>query len=192
MPEHPPAAPHMGEEVDVPALRAEKGKIGDRRLAAGQDDEIGDRQRLAGVHEDEPHVGLQPQRIEIVEIGDAREHRHGDASRGAVGARFAVAEAERVLRRQARGAAKERQRGRARASRCARRSSPCRSANRLASPRNLLTRKPTIIAASSGASTALVPTIARRCRRGRCRRSARPGIPPRARSPCWRCRPRAG
>ena len=32
----------MGEEVDVPALRAKEGEIGDRRLAAGQDDEVGE------------------------------------------------------------------------------------------------------------------------------------------------------
>ena len=45
--EHAPAAPRMGGEVDIPALLAKEFEIGDGRLAAGQDDEIGDRQRLA-------------------------------------------------------------------------------------------------------------------------------------------------
>ena len=46
--------------------------------------------------------------IEIVEIGDAPQHRHGDGHR-AVGSRPFVAETERVLRRQPRGFGKERQ-----------------------------------------------------------------------------------
>ncbi len=38
-----------GGKVDVPALRAELGKVGDGGLAAGQDDQVGlDRQGLAG------------------------------------------------------------------------------------------------------------------------------------------------
>ena len=98
----------MGEKIDVPALLAKKGEVGDGRLAARQDDEIRDRQRLAGRDEDEPHRGLEPQRIEIVEIGDAREHRHGDRERRFARAAFAFAEAEGVLRRQARGGGEER------------------------------------------------------------------------------------
>ena len=80
-PKNPPAAPRMGEKVDVPALLTKEFEIGDRRLAAGQDDKVGDRQRLAGAHEDEPHGRLHAQRVEIVEIGYARQHWHGDGHR---------------------------------------------------------------------------------------------------------------
>ena len=55
--------------------------------------------------------GSMPQRIKIVEIGDAREHGHGDRD-GAVRPRAPIPKAERVFRRQARGFGKERQRGR--------------------------------------------------------------------------------
>ena len=91
----------MGEKIDVPPLRAEKGEVGDRRLAARQYDKIADRQRLSGGDEHEEHGGLHPQWVEIVEIGDAGEHRHGDRD-VAFRARPQGGQAERVLRRQAR------------------------------------------------------------------------------------------
>ena len=86
------------------------------------------------------------------------EHRHGDRHR-----RFRCAALRRRGRRRPPPAGAPRRerrgRGRRRASRCARRWSVMPSANRLASPRNLLTMKPAIIAASSGASAAFVPRI---------------------------------
>src|SRR3546814_3552412 len=39
--EHAPAAAQVRSEVDVPALLAQEGEVGQRRLGAGQDDEIG-------------------------------------------------------------------------------------------------------------------------------------------------------
>ena len=169
----------MGEKVDVPALRAEMREVGDRRLAAGQDDEIADRQRLARTHEDEPHVRLHAQRIEVVEIGDAREHRHGDRDGSSPAARRPELQSRPRLKASSAG----RRAASAKNGTSPRPRQPvCRferrhaARNRLASPRNLLTIKPTIIAASSGASAAFVPTIcANDRRRGRCRRSARPG-----------------
>ena len=56
--------------------------------------------RLAGPHEDEIDVGLQPERIEIVEIGDARIGQHRDP-RAAVGAGGCpTRKPQRVFRRQ--------------------------------------------------------------------------------------------
>ena len=69
--------------VDIPALGAQESEIADGGFAAGQDhDDCVAWNGLAGPHEDELHPGLHAQRIEVVEIGDARPHRHGDDARG--------------------------------------------------------------------------------------------------------------
>ncbi len=98
----------MGEEVDVPALLSKEFEIGDRRLAARQDDEVGDWKRFAGLDDDEPHGRLHAQRVEIIKICDARQHRHGDGHR-AFRPRLFVAKAERVFRRETRCVGEERQ-----------------------------------------------------------------------------------
>ncbi len=75
-----PAAPDMGADIDIPALGADERQVRERRLGSRQDDEIGvARQGFAGPDEGDGDVGLGDQRIEIVEIGDPGEHRHGDA-----------------------------------------------------------------------------------------------------------------
>ena len=89
-------------------LRAQECEIGDRRLAAGQDDQRGlGGNSLAGPHHHEPDLRLELQRIEIVEIGDARQHRDGDRHARARGGRRAL-QRRGVFRRQARGGGKER------------------------------------------------------------------------------------
>src|SRR6202046_2683877 len=149
----------MGEEVDIPALFTKEFEIGDRRLAARQDDKVGDRQRLARADKHEAHGGLNVQRVEVVEIGDARQHWDGDAHR-AVDSRLPGLEAARRPRAGGGcGAQQENVRGQE-SRQCVCASSaimPLR--NRFASPRNLLTMKPTMVAASSGASAALTPRI---------------------------------
>ena len=76
------AAPAMGGEVAVPAVAAEVDEVGDGRFRAGNDDQPGIlRQRPARRDEDDLDLRLGLQRIEIVEIGDARQHRHGDLQR---------------------------------------------------------------------------------------------------------------
>ena len=148
----------MRDKVDIPALLTKAREIGDRRLAAGQDDEIGDRHRLAGTDEDEPHGGSMRSGSKSSKL--AMRESIGTAIVTAPSApRPLVAEAECVFRRQSRWRGQRTASGRRPASRCAQRSSSCRSSNRVASPRNLLTMKPAIIAASSGASAALTPRI---------------------------------
>ena len=80
--EHATAAADVGCDVDVPAFGAQTPQIGDRRLRAGQDDEIGVAAAApARARSDSRSTpGSVAQRIEIVEIGDARQHRHGDCS----------------------------------------------------------------------------------------------------------------
>ena len=101
--EHRAAAAMVGRDVDIPALFPQEGEIGDGRLGPRQDDEVSvPRQRIARRHHVDGDVGLGAQGVEIVEIGDAREHRHGDADRP-VGRLVAGHQAHRVLRRQAPG-----------------------------------------------------------------------------------------
>jgi hypothetical protein len=77
--QHLAAASGMSLEVDVPALRPQRVEIGDRRLRAGQQHEVGaDRQRLAPAHHHHAHARLGPERVEVVEIGDVRQERHRD------------------------------------------------------------------------------------------------------------------
>ena len=70
----------MGADVDIPALAAQEGEVGAGVLAARQHGEVDPaRQRLAGP--DEADAGLAGQRVEIVEIGDARIAEGGNARR---------------------------------------------------------------------------------------------------------------
>ena len=60
----------------------ERVEIGDRRLRAGQDDHVGIAgQGAPGGRSSTPTSGSAAQRVEIVEIGDARQQRHGDLER---------------------------------------------------------------------------------------------------------------
>ena len=69
----------MRREVDIPALGTQLCQIGQGRLGAGQDHEIGvPGQRRAPGYHPELHVGLHDQRIEIVEVRDPEEHEHGN------------------------------------------------------------------------------------------------------------------
>ncbi len=102
----------LGEDVDVPALGPQRPQVGAGRLGAGEDDEVGRGDRPAGRDELEADAGLEPERIEVVEIGDARQARHDDAER----ARAAPArglEREHVLGREAVRIGKERHRAEA-------------------------------------------------------------------------------
>ena len=106
-----------------------------------------------------PHdVGFRLQRIEIVEIGDMRQDRHGDRETWRPARRCAGSiERQRILGRQTPRASEKRHEPKRRpAARSAIAGMP--SANSVGSPRNLLTMKPAISAASTGSSTALVPT----------------------------------
>ncbi len=53
-------------------------QVGASGFAARQDDEVGGRQGAAGLGKRHRDAGLEPERIEIVEIGDARQARHDD------------------------------------------------------------------------------------------------------------------
>ena len=65
----------MGEDVDVPAFATQKVEIRERRLRARQDHQRGvARQRPARPDHDQLDPGLGAKRVEIVEIGDARQH----------------------------------------------------------------------------------------------------------------------
>src|SRR5271167_2532747 len=70
----------MSQKIDVPTLAAQEFKIADRRLRSRQDHQ-GDvhRQRSPGSDHDQLDPGLGKQRVEIVEVGDARQYRNRDA-----------------------------------------------------------------------------------------------------------------
>eukprot|EP01136_Pigoraptor_vietnamica_P026946 Opistho-1_new@82592 len=69
----------MGKNVDIPALRANRRQIGQRCLGSRQHDQRGlRRDRLAGRHHHHLHIGFQHQRVEVVEVRDARQDRAGD------------------------------------------------------------------------------------------------------------------
>ena len=77
--EHTAAAAEMRDDVDIEARLAQRGEVGDGRLGARQDNEIGvARERLARPHPHELDARLGVERIEIVEIGDMRQQRNGD------------------------------------------------------------------------------------------------------------------
>ena len=94
------AAPMRGD-IDVESRRAQRGEIGDGRFRSGQNDQIG----VAGQRRTRPHAneldrGLGVERIEIVEIGDMRQDRHGDAQLCLRFRRMALLQRQRVFRRQ--------------------------------------------------------------------------------------------
>ena len=92
----------MGRQINVPALFAQGRKIGDGGLGAGDDDELRlDGDRLPPPHENQPHAGFGLQRIEIVEIGNARQLQHRDGDGGLAG-RVPLVQRQRILRWQAR------------------------------------------------------------------------------------------
>ena len=69
----------MGGKIEVPALRPEIGQIGQGRLAAGQDDQIRiSREGTTWGHEVQSDTRLRDQWVEIVEVGDPRQHWHHD------------------------------------------------------------------------------------------------------------------
>ena len=105
-PYHLPAAPIMGDDVMIPALRPQRFHIGARRLGTGQDDEGGvGGNGLAGRHHQQLDGALGLQWIEIVEIGDAGKDGAGDAQPPAAVPRAAL-QHHGVLARQAGGGGK--------------------------------------------------------------------------------------
>ena len=137
------------------------GEIGDRRLRARQDDEVGVAgQRAARRDADQLDVRLG--------AAADRDRRNWRCAAGAARRSYespAVLARRRVPSSAKASSAGSRARvgedtapGRAPASRCARAMRAMPSSNRRGSPRNLLTMKPAISAASSGSSTAFVPT----------------------------------
>src|SRR5215471_10657668 len=81
-PEDPSALAVMGDEIDVPSLAAQRFEISDRSFRSRQNDERSvARQRLPRLDKDKLDPRLGAQRVEIVEIGDARQYWDGDADR---------------------------------------------------------------------------------------------------------------
>ena len=167
-------------------------------LEPGQDHEVGiARQRRARRHQLEDDVGLGRERVEIVEIGDAAA---GAARRsGSVARRAGRVRRLRGCRARATSSAGRRARG-LEPGHDAETASPVRARDlgaRRLEQRGIAAELVDEIAAR-GAPLAR-PRARHACRpgsrsrrRARCRRPARPARPPRRRSPCWRCRPRAG
>jgi hypothetical protein len=85
--EHPPAPAQNRGEIDVPALFAKESEITACRFRAGNDDEIGiERHGAPRCHHLDGKRRIEGERVEIVEIGNPREARHGD-TKGAIAAR---------------------------------------------------------------------------------------------------------
>ena len=81
--------------------RAQRREIADGGLGARQQDQVGiARQRVAGLDQLDAHIRLGAQRVEIVEIGDARQPRHRDLDRARSSARAIAVQRHRILRRQ--------------------------------------------------------------------------------------------
>ncbi len=78
--EHHAAAPRVCLEVDLPAAAAQRVEVGDGGFRARQNDEIGiGGNGLAEREKFDLDIRLQAQRIEVVEVGDARIGEHDDA-----------------------------------------------------------------------------------------------------------------
>ena len=88
----------MGGDVDVPALRPEEREIGDGRFGTGNEDEcrLG-RDRVSRLDQHHRDARLGAEWVEVVEVGDAREHGNGDDRATAL--RAVVGKAEHILRR---------------------------------------------------------------------------------------------
>ena len=85
------AAAEVGGDVDVEAGGAEGGEVGDGGLRAGEEDEVGVAgEGRAGPDADEFDLRVGGERVEVVEVGDVREDRDGDADRAAGGGRPGV------------------------------------------------------------------------------------------------------
>ena len=99
------AAPaEVAGDIHVPALGAQHREVRERRLGAGQHHQIGGAgQRGAARDERDRHVRFGGQRVEVVEVGDPRKHRHRHPDRVRRPIRALVRQAEGVLRRQAPG-----------------------------------------------------------------------------------------
>ena len=165
------------------------GEIGDGRFRSGQDDQPGvARHRLVRADEDEIDAGIEPQRIEVVEVGDAGIDEDGDANAAIAACRLLVLQDHRVLGRQTMCRLEERHQ--------AQRAPPGALAHRLHA-----------VVEQRGIAAEAVDDEAhdhrrhrrhrsrswcrpglRSRRRGRCRPPARRARRPRAQSPCWRCR----
>ena len=92
-----------------PAARRAR-EVGDGGLRAGEDDEVGvGREDGAGAEAEEVDLRLGGERVEVVEVGDVRQDRHGDAQAAADRGR---------RRRRGRGRARPRRAGGAAASKC--------------------------------------------------------------------------
>jgi len=77
--EHPAPGTDLRLDIDVPAFRLERRQVGPRRLAARQDDQIGSfGNRRARLNDHDIDARFGAERIEIVEVGDTRQARHGD------------------------------------------------------------------------------------------------------------------
>ncbi len=88
------AAAMMREQIDVPALRAQKIEIATGRFRAGDDHQIGIAgNRFARTHHHEIDARFELERIEIVEIGDPRQC---ERRRSCIGRRLARIAAGRV------------------------------------------------------------------------------------------------
>ena len=126
-PKHHAAAAHMRGDVDVEAGVAQRVQARDGRLRARQDHEIDvARQRRAGMNADQIDIGLRLQRIEIVEIGDLRQDRHGDLQLGAFAPFRRMVERQRILGRQMPRVGKIRNEAQRRPAGRLQRSPPCR------------------------------------------------------------------
>ena len=64
----------------IPALLAQVGEFAERRFAAEQQHDIAvPRYRASGGHPGEGDPGLLAQRVGVIEVGQARKYRRGDA-----------------------------------------------------------------------------------------------------------------
>ena len=86
--------------VDVRALTPMAGQLWGVEAFAGQDDQG----RIAWQRQPRPDQrqfdpGLDPKRIEIVEIGDARQQRHGNFNHTTLGRRAKMSQGHRIFSR---------------------------------------------------------------------------------------------
>lgn len=93
-----------GRRDGVPeSARAEPFEVGDRRLRARNDDQIGRAECGCVADESHAYAALRGERLEFVEIGDPRESHDGDVDdRVAAGAPLKLAPLQRILGRQVR------------------------------------------------------------------------------------------
>ena len=77
--QYPPAAPVMGAQVYIPTLRPDIAKVGAGGFAARNDHKgrVGGN-RLPRADHDNLNTGFRFQRVQIIEIGDARQLQAGD------------------------------------------------------------------------------------------------------------------